>query len=93
MTTNTPQEGPLALPTPNGPHTDTNASDFRIGDAIQQAPEGKAVATKIACLALAGHAVHQNADGGFLVCKYGMTHYAKDLAALQAFAKKLGVSK
>ncbi len=53
----------------------------------------KAVATQIAELALAGHAVHELRCGAFLVCKYGYTYYATDLEALQAFARKLGVSK
>jgi len=90
MTTNTTQKAAGAT-NANGLHTDTTGTDFRSGDAIGQVPDGKAIATQIACLALAGHAVHQIADGGFLVCKYGYTHYAKDFAALQAFARKLGV--
>lgn len=92
MTTNTITKKAAGINT-NGLPTDTNAADFRTGDAKGQAPDGKAIATQIASLALAGHAVHQIADGGFLVCKYGMTHHAQDVAALQAFAKKLGVSK
>ena len=53
----------------------------------------KAVATQIAVLALAGHAVHELRCGDFLVCKYGYSHYAQDFDALQAFARRLGVSK
>ena len=92
MTTDTKQKAAGATNT-NGLHTDTNAADFLTGDASGQAPDGKAIATQIACLALAGHAVHQIADGGYLVCKYGYTHHAKDFAALQAFARKLGVTQ
>ena len=53
----------------------------------------KAIVTQIAELALAGHAVHELRGGDFLVCKYGYTHHAQDLEALQAFARRLGVSK
>jgi hypothetical protein len=92
MTTNTTQKAAGAINT-NGLHTDTNSADFRTGGAIEQALDGKAIATQIAHLALAGHTVHQIADGGFLVSKYGYTHHAKDYAGLQDFARKLGVSK
>jgi hypothetical protein len=90
MTTNTMKKAAGATNT-NGPHTDTNRANFRTGDASGQAPDGKTIATQIACLALAGHAVHQMTDGGYLVSKYGYTHHAKDFAALQSFARKLGV--
>jgi hypothetical protein len=55
--------------------------------------KSKAIATQIAELAIAGHAVHQIADGGFLVCKYGYTYHALDFEALQNFARKLGVKQ
>jgi hypothetical protein len=92
MTTNTMQKAAGAI-NANGLHTDTNRADFRTGDATGQAPEGKAIATQIACLALAGHAVHQLTDGGYLVSKYSYTLHAKDFEGLQDFARKLGVSK
>ena len=92
MTTNNMQKAPSAC-NAKGLHTDTNGIDFRTGDAKGQAPDGKAIATQIACLALAGHAVHQLADGGYLVSKYSYTHHAKDFAALQDFARKLGVKQ
>ena len=92
MTANTPQKAADAT-NANGLHTDTNTADFRTGDATGQAPDGKAIATQLARLALAGHAVHQLADGGFLVSKYRYTHHAKDFAALQDFARKLGVTQ
>jgi hypothetical protein len=92
MTINTTQKAAGAINT-NGLHTDTNGADFRTGDATGQAPDGKAIATQIACLALAGHAVHQLTGGGFLVSKYSYTHHAKDFAALQDFARKLGVKQ
>lgn len=51
----------------------------------------KAIATLIAQLALAGHAVHKGRHGDYTVCKYGMSRYCQDAAELAAFAKKLGV--
>ena len=54
---------------------------------------GKAEATQIAELALAGHAVHKGKCGDYLVCKYGLSRYCQDFEDLQAFAQKLGVSK
>jgi hypothetical protein len=66
----------------------TNDLNFATG-----ARQGKAIATQIACLALAGHAVHQLAAGGFLVCKYGLTKHCADFAELREFARKLGVKQ
>jgi hypothetical protein len=77
----------------NGLSTDTNGANFRTDGAIQQAPDGKAIATQLAELAIAGHVVHKLIDGGYLVCKYGMTRYCKDFAELQAFARQLGVKQ
>lgn len=85
--TNTMQKAAGAINT-NGPHNHTNDLDFATGER-----PGKAIATQIAQLAIAGHAVHQLADGGYWVCKYGYTHHAKDFEALQAFARKLGVTQ
>jgi hypothetical protein len=53
----------------------------------------KAIATQVAELAIRGHAIHHLEDGGFLVCKYWHTFHANDFAELQAFARRLGVSK
>jgi hypothetical protein len=92
MTPNTTQKAAGAINT-NGLHTDTNGLDFRAGGGLEQAPDRKEIATQIAHLALAGHAVHELHDGSYLVSKYSYTYHAKDFAALQAFARKLGVSK
>lgn len=54
---------------------------------------GKAEATQIAELALAGHTVHKGKNGDYLVCKYGLTRHCRDLDDLQLFARKLGVSQ
>jgi hypothetical protein len=53
----------------------------------------KAEATQLEQLVLAGHAVHKGQVGDYLVCKYGLSHYCADFEELQAFARKLGVSK
>lgn len=52
--------------------------------------EGKTLATLKAKFALAGHSVHTLADGGFLVCRWGVRH-VPDLHALAAFARQIGV--
>lgn len=51
----------------------------------------KTEATVTANLALLGHAVHKGQSGDFVVCKYGVTRYCQDLAALKAFVGQLGV--
>ena len=90
--TNTMQKAARATNS-NGLHTDTNASNFASHGPLNQAPDPKAIATQIAHLAIAGHAVHKLIDGGYLVCKYGYTHHAQDFAALQCFARRLGVKQ
>ena len=77
----------------NGLHTNTTKTDFLTDEAIEQVPSGKAIATEIARLALAGHAVHAGNCGDFTVCKYGMAKYCQDFDELQAFSRKLGVTK
>jgi hypothetical protein len=56
-------------------------------------PTPAQVAMQIARLKQAGHVVHRGVDGGYLVCKYGYTHHAQDFAALQCFARRLGVKQ
>jgi hypothetical protein len=89
--TNTQQKAPGACDS-KGVHTDTNTSNFASHGPIDQAPDPKAIASQIAHLAIAGHVVHKLARGGYMVCKYGYTHHASDFAALQRFARRLGVS-
>jgi hypothetical protein len=86
MTTNTPKA--VSAINTNGPHTDTNGADLHTTGV-----DSKAIATQVAHLAIAGHAVHPLADGGYLVCKYGYTYEARDFEALQVFARKLGVNQ
>lgn len=52
---------------------------------------GKLETTWIARFALRGHSVHRLADGGFLVCRHGMSRHCRDLRELIAFARIAGV--
>jgi hypothetical protein len=51
----------------------------------------KPEATLIAEFALAGHAVHRLAEGGYLVCKHGHAKHCQNLHSLVAFAHQVGV--
>lgn len=53
----------------------------------------KAEATLMAQLALAGHAVHRAADGGYLACRMGYIKFCRDLAELEKFARLVGAVK
>lgn len=75
----------------NGLHTDTNGSNFRTGEAINQAYNRKAIANQIVRLALAGHTVHKGQSDDYMVCKYGLSRWCQDFPELAAFALKLGV--
>lgn len=90
--TNTQQKALRACDS-EGLHNDTNSADFPTEAAAGQAPDAKAIATQIARLALAGHAVHKSQGGDYLVSKYGMTRYCQDFDELVAFAVKLGVNQ
>jgi len=63
-----------------------------MNDTTTQTTDSKAIATQIARLALAGHTVHKGTHGDFTVCKYGLTRYCADYAALVAFAQKVGAA-
>jgi len=89
MTTNTQQKAPGACDS-KGLHTDTNASYFASHGPIQQAPDGKAIATQIARLALAGHHVIKGTHGDYSVCKFGLCKYCADFESLVAFARQVG---
>lgn len=64
-----------------------NTNTVPVGAA---APE-KRLATLKAKAALHGIAVHQLADGGFLVCRWNMTKDVPDLDALARFLFTIGV--
>ena len=90
LTTNTTRKAADAT-NASGLHTDTNQMDFRTGEATGQRPDGKVIATLIAKLALAGHAVHQGHCGDFTVGRWGMSRYCQDAKAQKAFAIQVGV--
>lgn len=95
MINTTKQKAPRACDS-EGLHTNTTGVHFLIDKAAKQAiqaPSGQAIAIEIARLALAGHVVHKGNCGDFTVCKYGMTRYCPDFDDLQAFSRKLGVTK
>lgn len=52
----------------------------------------KRLATTIALLAIAGHAVHK-IELGFLVCRWGQTKVCRNLAELVGFARQVGVAQ
>lgn len=85
---NTNEKAPGATNTEGLATDTTNDLNFATGTR-----HSKAEATQIAELALAGHAVHKGRNRDYLVCKYGLTRYCLDFDALQAFGRRLGISK
>jgi len=77
----------------NGLQVNTTDTSPPNGESSEHATSGKAIATEIARLALAGHAVHKGSEGDFTVCKYGLSMYCEDFTELQAFSRRLGVTK
>ena len=51
----------------------------------------KDAATLIARFILAGHEVHRGDHGDFLVSRWGLSRWCENLAALRAFAVRVGV--
>ena len=90
--TNTPTEKAPGTTNPKGLMADSNTADSRSHGATAKAHDGKAIATQIARLALAGHVVHKGQSGDYLVSKFGMTKHCSDFAELAAFAQKVGVN-
>ncbi len=70
--------------------TTDNTNDLNFATGTRHS---KAIATQVAHLAIAGHAVHHLADGGYLVCKFVNTHHAQDFEGFEAFALRLGVKQ
>jgi hypothetical protein len=89
--TNTQQKAPGAT-NATGLTTDTNSAYFRSHGATNQTHDGKAIATQIARLALAGHVVNKGSAGDYSVTKWGQTRYCKDFTALMTFAQKVGAA-
>lgn len=52
--------------------------------------QDKTLATLVAAFALQGHSVHELAEGGFLVTRWGMARACPSLDALQVFARQVG---
>ena len=75
-------------PAATGQFATQNISDSIIGDPPD---DGKTAATLIACLALAGVAVHQ-VDDGYLACRWNFARHCLDLRALAGFAKLVGTN-
>lgn len=85
MTTNAMKKAAGAINT-NGPHDHTNDLDFATGKR-----PGKAIATLIAELAIAGYCVHPLADGGYFVTRGDMSaRHCADFTELQSFARQKG---
>ncbi len=60
-------------------------------ELASQLADKKAATTLIAKLALAGHSVHQDNHGSFLVSRWGVSRFCIDLESLRSFAKQVGV--
>lgn len=58
--------------------------------AIAQEQTTKSLANLIAGFAVSGFAVNQLTDGGFLVCRWGLSKHCPDLRSLSAFAHQVG---
>lgn len=72
---------------------DTKQSQPIIAASNEQGNDEKAVATLIACFALAGFAVHRLSCGGFLVAKWNLTKHCPDVRALAGFAELVGARR
>lgn len=74
------------LKTPEAAEGSTNTAIV-----AHDAEDGKTtLATIKAQLALRGHAVHETADGGFLVTRWSLVKHCPDLRCLAAFARAVG---
>ena len=85
MTTN--EKAPGAINTEGLATDTTNDLNFATGQR-----HSKAIATQIAEFAIAGHAVHQLADGGFSVTRWDLARRCADFGDLQSLARQMGVS-
>jgi len=53
-------------------------------------PGEKTIATVKAQLAIRGFQTHDTVTGGWLVCRWNMSHYCPHLADLKAFLSRVG---
>lgn len=51
----------------------------------------RAAKTLVAKLALAGHTVHQDRFGGFIVSRWGVSRFCMDYESLKLFAQQVGI--
>lgn len=72
-------------------HTTAATSEVDTVIVAPTTPDGKRLATLRAKAALHGIVIHQLADGGFLVCRWGMAKDVPDLDALSRFLHTMGV--
>jgi hypothetical protein len=52
-------------------------------------PDPRRLATVTAQLAMAGHEVHELANGGYIVSRWCLTRHCPDFAALVAYARQM----
>ncbi len=85
-------DAPQKAQSPGG--AEQSANETADAQIVGQQPEiAKRETTLIAQFALAGHAVHSLADGGYLVTKWGQARHCPDLHALVGFARQTGVTR
>jgi len=85
MTTTTTSDKGIVAGQGNNPQKDSsNSADFTAS--------ANQIANQIAHLALAGHTVIRGDRGDFTVCKFGLTRYCADFAALLTFARQVGAA-
>lgn len=58
---------------------------------VARTPE-KLLAGLVAAFAIHGFEVHELADGGYLLCRRGLTKHCPSIEHLQAAARQLGVA-
>lgn len=88
------EEAPTVAATTSGPKGQAirsgNCRSFGEDCKSSCSPEQKLLATAKAALGLRGHAVHELANGGYLVSRWNMTRHCWDLRELMTFARQVG---
>lgn len=75
-------------PGATGQSAERNADPQIVAGDVEQR---KSLANIIARFALRGHSVHQLSEGGFLVCRHGLSKHCPDMPSLVHFARVTGV--